>query len=101
MSNQGAAILGACVIVAGVILGTNLPARSQPLPLPLPELAVGRFQIAGVPGHVYVLDTATGQVWEAYASTGSGSTDSDFKQPKVKPRPAPPDQHKDHNHDHK
>lgn len=29
---------------------------------------VGRYQISGVAGHMFVLDTATGRVWEKWAT---------------------------------
>ena len=47
-----------------------------------PAEQVGRFQIAGIPGspgHMYVLDTATGQVWESTVPASK-----DFLKAKVK-----------------
>jgi hypothetical protein len=45
---------------------------------------IGRFQIGTNLGHTYVIDTATGQVWETFVSANQGSNDADFKSPKVK-----------------
>src|SRR6185312_15078230 len=50
---------------------------------PAPDLQVGRFQIAGIPAHVYVLDTATGKVWERFDTVGTGSSSEDFLEPKI------------------
>lgn len=82
MDTKSAGVLGVCLIIAALIVA--LVPRPQP-PVPAPTgPQVGRFQMGGVPGHAYVIDTATGQVWEDFASTGQGVNDADFKKPKVK-----------------
>jgi hypothetical protein len=62
----------------------GLRALSPLAPAAGQEPPAGRFQIAGIPGHAYVLDTATGQVWETFGAAGTGSSDGDFKSPKLK-----------------
>ena len=72
MDTKSGGILGMCLIIAALIV--TLVPRPQ----------VGRYQMGGVPGHAYVIDTATGQVWEDFATASQGSSDPDFKKPKVK-----------------
>ncbi len=82
MDTKSSGILGVCLIIAAVIVA--LVPRPQPA-APVPSgPQVSRYQMGGVPGHAYVVDTATGQVWEDFASAGQGSSDPDFKKPKVK-----------------
>jgi hypothetical protein len=82
VDTKSAGILGVCLILAALIvalvprLQAPAPAASGPAPC--------RFQLGGVPGHAYVLDTATGQVWEEFAPAGSGSSSADFSKPKLK-----------------
>jgi hypothetical protein len=80
MDTKSAGIVGACLIIAALVLAL-VPRPQAPAPSG-PQ--VGRFQMGGVPGHAYVLDTATGQVWEDFAPTGQGGSDQDFKKPKAK-----------------
>lgn len=76
-------VIGACVIVAGAVLGLTLSLR--PLAQSTGQESVpGRFQIAGSPGHAFVLNTATGQVWESFEPEGSGSNSQGFDDPKLK-----------------
>lgn len=89
MSVKNLWIVAASIIIAGAIIG--MMAHHQPQvaaqgPAPVPA-QVGRYQIAGIPGHAYVLDTATGQVWEAYAGASGGATDQNFKVTKLKAQP--------------
>lgn len=79
MHTKSASILGSCLIIAALIIA--LVPRFQ---TSTPATQVGRFQMSGVPGHAYVIDTTTGQVWEKFASTGEGTTDQDFSTSKVK-----------------
>ena len=72
MDTKSSGILGVCLIIAALIV----------VLLPRPQM--GRYQMRGVPGHAYVIDTATGQVWEDFATPSSGRSDPDFKKPKVK-----------------
>ena len=79
MDTKSASILGSCLIFAALIVAL--------VPRPQASAAatqVGRFQMSGVPGHAYVIDTTTGQVWEKVATTGEGTTDQDFRTSKVK-----------------
>jgi hypothetical protein len=79
MDTKSSIILGGSLVLAALIV-TLVPCWiSAPATLP-----VGRFQLGGVPGHAYVLDTSTGSVWETITTGGSGSSDSYFKQPKIK-----------------
>ena len=68
MDTKSSAILGVCLIIAALIV----------VLVPRPQM--GRYQMHGVPGHAYVIDTATGQVWGDFATP----SDPDFKKPKVK-----------------
>lgn len=49
-------------------------------PAPAASVQVGRFQLEGIPNYIYVLDTATGQVWERFP----GTQRDEFLQPKIK-----------------
>lgn len=79
MDTKPAVILGASLVFASFVLGYSL----APRPSETPSTQVGRFQMSGVPGHAYVIDTATGQVWEDFASPSQGTSDQEFKRPKV------------------
>jgi hypothetical protein len=81
MDVKSALILGVCLIIAGAVLGLVLSLRTAPAGQ---EPAAGRFQIAGSPGHAYVLDTATGKVWESFEPEGVGSNSPGFNDPKLK-----------------
>lgn len=79
MDTKSSSILGICIIIAAALVALVL----KPSPnLSAPQ--IGRYQMSGVPGHAYVIDSTTGQVWEDFASSGSGSSDADFKKTKVK-----------------
>jgi hypothetical protein len=80
VDTKSAGILGVCLIVAALVVAL-VPRPQAPAPAG-PQ--AGRFQMGGVPGHAYVLDTATGQVWEDFAPAGQGSSSADFSKPKVK-----------------
>jgi len=91
MDSKSAAVLGisfGLTLGGAVVLASYVAARAQPLAVPRMgtdnSSVVGRYQIAGIPGHAYVLDTATGQVWEDYAPTNEGIRDQQFKQIKLK-----------------
>lgn len=47
-------------------------------------LQVGRFRVETNTNHIFVVDTATGQVWEKYVRSSGGSTHEDFAKPKLK-----------------
>lgn len=81
MDIKSASILGVCIIIAAATASLKPSNGSEPKQS---QQQIGRFQMAGIPGHVYVLDTETGQVWEKFATTGQGSTSSDFNAPKIK-----------------
>lgn len=75
---------GIITVAAVVVWPYHPPAAARPAPpLPPQPTQVGRFQMATTAGHVYVLDTATGQVWGTFVSASQGSSDKDFKDPKV------------------
>ncbi len=84
MDIKGSLVIGASIVVASIVLGLT-QAPKFPAPASVPAGAqVGRFQMSGIPGHAYVLDTATGQVWEKFGSTGQGITDQHFSASKIK-----------------
>jgi hypothetical protein len=64
-----AATLGAFIVLASMIWAVG-------------HRSAGRYQIGGNPGHICVIDTVTGEVWEKYATEHSGETDSNWKKPK-------------------
>lgn len=76
MDKKSALILGVCLITAALVVTLVPQPQSQP--------QTGRFQMYGVPSHAYVIDTTTGQVWQDFATTGSGSSDRDFTLAKLK-----------------
>lgn len=82
MDAKSSGILGACLITTALI-GALVP-RPQPAAPLASGPQVGRFQMSGVPGHAYVIDTATGRVWEDFAPANQGSPDPDFKGSKAK-----------------
>ena len=101
MSVKAASIIGICIVVAVVshafiVRRAPLACQVQQAPSP-PEpgrqsTVVGRFEIAGIPGlkgHAYVLDTATGRVWEKEATESGGGRELDFGSVKVEVKPAP------------
>lgn len=45
--------------------------------------APARFQIQTAEGHAFVLDTATGEVWERHFIPGGGGNSSGFNEPKT------------------
>ncbi len=72
LPTRSAMILGASFIVGCVALGVIL--RVSPGGVGSPGREVGRYQISGVKGHMFVLDTATGRIWEKFASESSFSS---------------------------
>jgi hypothetical protein len=82
VDTKSSAILGACLIIAALIV-VLVPQPQSAAPFPS-DPQVGRYQLGGVPGHSYVIDTTTGQVWEDFAMPNCGSSDPDFKKAKVK-----------------
>jgi hypothetical protein len=82
VDTKSSAILGACLIIAALIV-VLVPRPQSAAPFPSgPQ--VGRYQLDGVPGHAYVIDAATGQVWEDFTIPTAGSSDPDFKKAKIK-----------------
>jgi hypothetical protein len=63
-------ILAALVLLA---LGASLNNPPQP----------GRFQIETTGSHVFVIDTATGQVWGKYVIPRRDAKDEEFMKPKL------------------
>jgi hypothetical protein len=82
MDAKAAGILGTSIVVAA--LAGALALRPPASASPVSEPGIGRFQIGTNLGHSYVIDTATGQVWETFVSANQGSNDAEFKSPKVK-----------------
>jgi hypothetical protein len=66
MDIKVARFLGGCIVGASVILAIAVRSPN------------GRYQMTTTAGHAYVLDTATGQVWEKYAPPNEGTTDPAF-----------------------
>lgn len=48
------------------------------------EPQIGRFQIEKDGNHAYVIDTATGEVWQQHALPSRGSNSTGFSEPKLK-----------------
>lgn len=85
MIDPKSVLLGAmAALVLGCGLGAgefdDLDRRADP--------AVSRFQINSNEQHVFVLDTATGRVWEKYLPPNQGSTSSNFKEQKLDDTPS-------------
>ncbi len=70
MDIKSAQVLGGSIVIAAVIIAVAMLVK-------LP-----RYQIHGVPAHIYVLDVRTGQVWEKFAPSGSGESNGAFNDPK-------------------
>ena len=64
------AVLAVCVLLA---LGASLNDPPQ----------VNRFRIAAGANHVFVVDTATGQVWEQYVVPRRDARDQEFMAPRL------------------
>jgi len=75
MNTKTSLILGASIVIASIVLGVTL----RGLATQAPESAaaaheVGRSQIVGVPGHAFILDTATDRTWEKFVPATSFET---------------------------
>ncbi len=72
-------------VAAGAVVAAGLVAAVAAAVPSKPEGPVGRFQLATNPGHAFVIDTATGQVWEKFTGgeTAGGHSAGDFGMPKV------------------
>ena len=81
MDLKSSLVIGVCIIVASAVLGLTLSLR------PADPLPPGRFQITGSPGHAFVLDTATGQVWENFEPESQGGNTVGFSDPKLRGKP--------------
>lgn len=79
MDRKNALIIGASMVISAGIIAFALTSQSSNS-----EPSIGRYQMGGVPGHAYVLDSSTGQVWEKFASASGGTTSADFNSPKLK-----------------
>ena len=77
-------LLGA---MAAVVLGCAFGAGDSAGRDHRADPAISRFQINSNEQHVFVLDTATGQVWENYLPPNQGSTSSNFMEPKSVDQP--------------
>lgn len=90
MDFKSATVLGLALgltLGGGVVLASYIAVRAQPWPMRLntqEQPIIGRYQLGGVPGHAYVLDTATGQVWEDFATSNEGARDGGFKSVKLR-----------------
>jgi hypothetical protein len=74
MDSKSAGILGGCLVIAALVI-TLVPGPTDP--------QLGRFQIRGISNHMYVIDTATGQVWDTFVQSNSGGTGPSWANPKV------------------
>jgi hypothetical protein len=77
MDLKSSAVLGGSIIVASLILAVTFSPKAL-------DVQPGRFQVGGVPGHAYILDTATGEIWESFANPNQGSDTANFRSPKLK-----------------
>jgi len=66
-------------VLLGVLLMASFGAVANPAGAP------GRFVIETNEAHAFVLDTATGQVWEKFTPSSQGQTDNEFARPKLHP----------------
>ena len=75
MDMRNSFVLGGCMIVSSLILVSS---RGSELP---------RFQVAAGPGHAYIVDTKTGEVWEEFSPENSfeasGNKHWMFREPKL------------------
>jgi hypothetical protein len=69
-------------LILGIILGGCLTASLGAVDNSSPSS--GRFAIATNEGHVFVLDTITGQVWERFTPPTPGGDSNGFYYPKIK-----------------
>ena len=69
IQNRSALILGLSFVLGCVALGLILNMRPSGPGAGAPR--IGRYQISGVPGHMFVLDTETGRVWEKWVPENS------------------------------
>lgn len=75
MNTKTSLILGLSIVIASVVLGVTLRGlATQSIESAAAARDVGRYQIVGVPGHAFILDTATGRAWEKFAPEGSFET---------------------------
>ncbi|MBA4032581.1 MAG: hypothetical protein C0478_17070 [Planctomyces sp.] len=90
MDIKSATVLGLALgltLGGGVVLASYIAVRAQPWPMRLntqQQPIIGRYQLSGVPGNAYVLDTATGEVWEDFTNTNAGAKDGQFKRVKLR-----------------
>ena len=75
MNTKPSLILGASLIISSIILGLTLRSPQTQSPGSAAAAAqTGRYQMVGLPGHAFILDTATGRAWEKFAPEGSFET---------------------------
>ena len=84
MFDPKSVLLGAMV---AVVLGCAVGAGDSADPDHRADPAISRFQINSNEQHAFVLDTATGQVWERYLPPNQGSTSSNFTERKLDDQP--------------
>lgn len=68
-------------LAIGIVLAAVLGAASKVVG----KAETGRFQFATNPGHAFVFDTQTGEVWEKFEGSSGGETTSGFNEPKTIP----------------
>jgi len=74
-----AIILGAAIIAAAILH------RDRPCtPATASCNCSPRFQVSVGANHAFIIDTTTGQTWETYLASNSGSTSGDFRKAKLK-----------------
>lgn len=78
--------LDARALILGVVLGACLTASLGAAGVGGPP--AGRFAMATHESHAYVLDTATGEVWENFNPPSTGRDSDHFNDPKIR-TPAP------------
>ena len=66
-----------CKVVLGILLGMGAILALGASRTDEPKL--GRYQITTSDTRAYIIDTATGRVWEKFTDRSAGSTDPDFK----------------------
>ena len=67
----GSFILGCCILGLLITMGPTGRDPMRPFESNSAVPKVGRYQISGVPGHMFVLDSATGRLWEKFVPEGN------------------------------
>lgn len=87
MDAKSTSILGACIIIATLLISRHPSPQSVPTQKShITQSVVGRYQVSnpGAKGMTYVIDTMTGRVWREVVNTSGTSDGIKFYQEKLK-----------------